>query len=155
MGTEEKKEELAREFESLVSCIKCHGPTEEPARVFKGQRAILMMLVHLDYKPLVKDIAESMHFGTARAALALNDLEKQGMIVREADAEDKRKTRIALTEKGKAWGDKMKSNLENLIYAYVLKYGEDSFHAMIKLGREFTAFAQDYMKTVGKEDGLC
>lgn len=52
------------------------------------------------------DIGHAMCVSTARVAMALNSLEKKGLITRQIDASDRRKILVRLTSEGKLLADK-------------------------------------------------
>lgn len=89
----------------------------------------LYVLAHLTKAKKVKssDLANSLGASRARITCILNDLEKDMLIIRVKDANDKRVTLISLTKKGEDLViDKIKE-IKDVIDSVLSEVGEDKF----------------------------
>lgn len=80
-----------------------------------------------------QDLANELKVSTARIAVIINSLEKEKLVKREKDLEDKRITYITLTDTGlnetKTLYDKMLKSIKNVLK----RVGEESFLTFIKV----------------------
>lgn len=147
---EQKKEEYASKFFAMLDSVKKIIP--QPGRatlVFKGQRAILGLLSRNQGGLLVKDIARELGFGSARAASALNELEKSGFIIRKTDESDKRRTLVELTSSGAEYANKMRKALMDMLYTFVSLYGEEAFDSFLLNVSRFESLSKAFCEKGG------
>lgn len=66
-----------------------------------GQPRILFLLREAPEPPAQQELAQWLHVSPATVAVSLASLERAGYVERQEDGEDRRKKRIALTDKGR------------------------------------------------------
>ena len=92
-----------------------------------GESGVLQILLENEKnkKPLSSgDICAKMQLSSGRTALTLKSLELKRLIVRRADEEDKRRTLVKLTEKGKALAESTAKEVSAAVNKIVEKLGE-------------------------------
>ena len=92
-----------------------------------GESGVLQILLENEKnKKLLSsgDICAKMQLSSGRTALTLKSLELKRLIVRRADEEDKRRTLVKLTEKGKALAESTAKEVSAAVNKIVEKLGE-------------------------------
>ena len=107
--------------------IKPNGILSE---TLQGQLFALCHLMHEDRTS--KYLSEALNVSTARMAVILNSLEKQGKVKRYKTKEDKRLTYIHLTDKGYEDIMEAKKYIENKVLYAIEILGEEEFSRFMK-----------------------
>ncbi len=98
----------------------------------KGKHFILGYL-NENGKTKSLDLAKALDVSTARIAVIINDLENEGLVLREKDKKDKRITYISLTEKGSTVVTEDKKHVLNALDNVIKKTSEDELNGFIKV----------------------
>lgn len=117
----------ASEYVEKIIKIKPNGILSE---TLQGQ---LFALCHLmDEDRTSKYLSEALNVSSARMAVILNSLEKQGKVKRYKTKEDKRLTFIHLTDKGYEDIKEAKKYIENKVLYAIEVLGEEEFSRFMK-----------------------
>lgn len=82
-----------------------------------GECFALLFLRECAVPMLPSELSTGMNVSTARIATLLNAMEQKGLVVRQPDPVDRRKTRVSLTEKGLAQAEQTLSEIrQNAIF---------------------------------------
>ncbi|MBU7018523.1 MAG: MarR family transcriptional regulator [Theionarchaea archaeon] len=144
-------EKQSREQKSLgrfISCIYRYtqmyiGKELEKYRIGSGQFSFLMTLYRRD-GITQEDLANLLHVDKATSARAVKNLEKEGYIARKEDAEDKRKYRVFVTEKGREIESMMKSISSEWTARLLSGFTEDEKESV-------TIFLEKMVKNISEE----
>lgn len=98
----------------------------------KGKHFILGYL-NENGKTKSLDLAKALDVSTARIAVIINDLENEGLVLREKDEKDKRITYISLTEKGIFVVTEDKKHVLNALDNVIKKTSEEELNGFIKV----------------------
>jgi len=94
--------EMAEEILCAMDASRHRPPHEELSHTLRGEMAVLRLL-SMENRPLLAgDISKGLSMTTSRIAAVLNSLEKKALIVRGADADDRRRVVVRLTPEGEA-----------------------------------------------------
>ena len=93
-------ENLAQDLMAALDRRKC-PPHEEVSAARRGEMAVLRLLEDEERALSAGEISRLLSMTTSRIAAVLGALEKKALIVRSADARDKRRVQVTLTEKGR------------------------------------------------------
>lgn len=94
--------EMAEEILCAMDASRHRPPHEELSHTLRGEMAVLRLLSTENRPLLAGDISKGLGMTTSRIAAVLNSLEKKAMIVRGADADDRRRVVVRLTPEGEA-----------------------------------------------------
>lgn len=97
-----------------------------------------------------KDLSEFLEVSTARVASILNSLEHKKLIVRENDADDKRKTLVNITDDGEKLTQEMKVEISKRIKHVVEEIGVEKFEEYLDLTMQISDILKKY-----EEDEIC
>jgi len=103
-----------------------------------GYRQILMLLAHGDDITQL-DIAEATHLKAPTVSVTLKKMEEDGLILRQTDLMDSRKTRVYLTEEGRKLDQKHRKNIiefEEIMFSGIEKEDEDRLLQYLKKIRD-------------------
>ncbi|MBQ7885639.1 MAG: winged helix-turn-helix transcriptional regulator [Clostridia bacterium] len=78
-------------------------PHEEVSQTMRGEMAVLRLLEHEGAPLTAGDISRLLTMRTSRIAAVLGSLERKDMVRRQADARDRRRVQVTLTDKGRAF----------------------------------------------------
>ncbi len=99
----------------------------------KGMYVILQLLARSNKKILSGDISKALGFSTPRVAVALNTLEKKGLVKRSAFKTDARKTVVDITEQGKTALEKREAELVKFVTKLINAVGEDELNEFLRI----------------------
>lgn len=94
------RREYALELFSEMMKIR-HGPGKKIDNMSRGEMAMMGCLTFKMNGHTPAEISRELEISTAAVANTLNKLEEKGLIERKADAVDRRKVNVYLTEKGR------------------------------------------------------
>lgn len=110
--------------------------------LYFGQPMILEYVIEHD-SCTQKEIAKAMHITPASAAVTLKRIEKAGLIVRIADANDSRKNHISVTDKGKIALEEFRkicdATDEDMFRDFSLEERETLHHLLVRLHKNLDA----------------
>lgn len=117
----------------------CHGDISEIAR---GEGAVLIYLMGGD-GVCASEISQRFDINTSRVAAVLNTLSKKGFIKREEDPLDKRKIRVFITDKGKAFACERKKEIESYFVTLLEHLGEEDTKEYLRLSGKINQIIKD------------
>jgi MarR family transcriptional regulator, organic hydroperoxide resistance regulator len=94
----------SRAFQAFMKTLHLHRQLMLRKLVGKGRhpgQAICLGLVALHDGISQRDLADTMHLSRPRVTAILQELEREGAVVRRSDAADQRLTRVYLTDEGR------------------------------------------------------
>lgn len=110
MHAKKKAEEF---FWMMIQCGK--SIAEIPHNCSQGENGVLVYLAFLQDGTTPSDLSDKLNVSLPRIASILNSLESKELIVKNIDSEDKRKSIVAITKKGKeVVSDKKNEAIDNL-----------------------------------------
>ncbi|MDE5593161.1 MAG: MarR family transcriptional regulator [Clostridiales bacterium] len=99
----------------------------------KGLHVILRLLDNVGGTVVAGYIAEELNMSTPRVAAALKALEGKGYIVRSSSADDRRKTVVTITEKGRAATKRDEDALIGLVSHLFDTVGEKDLNEFLRI----------------------
>lgn len=126
-------EQLVSRIIELTSTVKIKKFEMFFNSSFKGLILILNLLELKNDSLSAGEIASLLKVSTARVAVAINTLEKKGLVKREKSKEDARKTIIKLTEKGKNICEENQKRIKNETLIFLQKLTNDEKIALISI----------------------
>ena len=148
-------EALARALMHSFDTRKKTPPHEEISTAMRGEMAVLRLLAKEGTPMTAGDVSRNLRMTTSRIAAVLGSLEKKGMIVRQADASDKRRVQVVLTDKGGAFCQRKKEQALADMTRLLEQLGhEDAHHFVRIMGRihQFTPPAPPGMDEPDKDE---
>lgn len=103
-----------------------------PADLARGEPYVLNYLYDRD-SARPSQISVDMQVSTARVTTILNNLEKQGMVVRQADEGDRRKVNARLTEEGRTYVAHVRARLWQVVSAVLEQLGVEDTAELIRI----------------------
>ena len=129
-------EALARELMHSFDTRKKAPPHEEISATMRGEMAVLRLLSQEASAMTAGEVSRKLRMTTSRIAAVLGSLEKKGMILRQADAGDKRRVQVVLTDKGSAFCQRKKEQaLADMAHLLSQLGQEDARHFVRIMGR--------------------
>ena len=98
--------ELAAEFLVKMNCLHKARFNKRINEAVAGEGFVLSYIALQGGDVLPGEIGHKMGVSTARVAMALNSLEKKGLITRKIDVSDRRKILVGITLEGKLLAEK-------------------------------------------------
>ena len=98
--------ELASEFLNKMYSLHKARLNKPINEAVQGEGFVLHYIARQDGSVLPGEIGHKMGVSTARVAMALNSLEKKGLITRQIDLTDRRKILVNITQAGKILAEK-------------------------------------------------
>lgn len=124
---------LAEELMEALDRKKKGPPHEEVNVAMRGEMAVLRLLEDENRALTAGEISRLLQMTTSRIAAVLGTLEKKGMILRTADAQDKRRVMVTLTEKGVSLGRLKKQRVINDMSYMLSQLGEEDAKEFVRL----------------------
>lgn len=124
---------LAEELMEALDRKKKGPPHEEVNVAMRGEMAVLRLLEDENRALTAGEISRLLQMTTSRIAAVLGTLEKKGMILRTADAQDKRRVMVTLTEKGVSLGRLKKQRVINDMSYMLSQLGEVDAKEFVRL----------------------
>ena len=97
---------------------------------------ILTYLCSHNYKAHPKELSEEFFLSSARVAVLLNHLEKDGLILRIPDSNDNRKTIIKISDKGRALIMQIREKYLAFFANALEQLGEEDAREYIRLNKK-------------------
>jgi len=123
------------------------------ANKYGGTIAIGHFLLNIDSQEgaFASDIAPKLGMETTSLSRIINSLEKENMIIRKEDKDDKRKVKICLTDKGKK-NKELAKNIVRKFNAHVEeKLGKKRIEEFFKTVNEISSLAEEKLKQIKKD----
>ena len=131
-------EELMRSLDQKIKS----PPQEEISAAMRGEMAVLRLL-RREEKPMpAGEISRALAMTTSRIAAVLGSLEKKGMILRQADAADKRRVLVTLTQKGGAFCQTRRQEVIAHMTEMLQYLGEEDAAHFVRIMKRTHAFMQ-------------
>lgn len=130
-----KREEALAVLDQLRTCVPrdLFSGLDE---LHKGMGYLMGLLAEADGVVYAGDIARRMDVSTARIAVLLNRMEKNGFIRREPSAEDARKTVVTLTKSGRTWIEKTREQALDRTELLLERVGSEDVWEFIRLSQK-------------------
>ena len=125
-------ENLAQELMAALDKRKC-PPHEEVSAASRGEMAVLRLLEEEARALSAGEISRLLSMTTSRIAAVLGALEKKELIVRHADAQDKRRVQVTLTEEGRLLCRRKKQAVLGRIRFTLAQLGEQDAQEFVRL----------------------
>lgn len=102
-------EGIAQEMASLKRLFMAcgGGAMQERTGPTRAQVGVLFLITHME-NPTAKEIASKLSMSPSAATQLMNGLEKQKLILRTVSAEDRRRSEIQVTDKGRGMLERMR-----------------------------------------------
>ena len=129
------REEAAAVLDQLRTCV----PRDFFSRLdelHKGAGFLLGLLAVDDGVVCAGDIARQMDVSTARIAVILNKMERNGFIRRVSAPGDGRKTVVQLTEQGRVWVQRTRQQALDWTEQLLERVGPDDVWEFIRLSQK-------------------
>lgn len=134
-NNELRKNELERLVKIMDFFVSAPMP-KDAIGYGQGQKRIIRYLVDKPKGVSPSDLALHCLVGSGRIGNALKELESKGIIKRENDPKDKRKTIVKLTKKGNEYHKAMESHFIKRFNKLLDVYGEERFASYLALSEE-------------------
>ena len=139
MNSREKAEEfLNLMFEKNKKCL-----VEKTKDLSQGEKGCLFYLTFVENNISASKLSEVLNVSMPRIVSLINTLETKGLIIKNCDQNDKRKTIITITDFGKKIvldkKEEVISKLSNIIDAL----GENEFNEYIRLTKKINSIIED------------
>ena len=139
MNSREKaKEFLNLMFEKNKKCL-----VEKTKDLSQGEKGCLFYLTFVENNISASKLSEVLNVSMPRIVSLINTLETKGLIIKNCDQNDKRKTIITITDFGKKIvldkKEEVISKLSNIIDAL----GENEFNEYIRLTKKINSIIED------------
>lgn len=126
-----------------------------PNMEFHGELGVLHTLYH-GTKPLApSELATKCHVTTARMAKTLNQLESQGLIIRETDASDRRRVMVSLTVAGKQEIQRRFTQMSSYLTGILKDLGEDDSYELIRIIKRLAAILSTREQSAARCQHAC
>jgi MarR family transcriptional regulator, organic hydroperoxide resistance regulator len=127
---------LALKMVESMYIISKNRPQRELGKSMRGE-AFVMQYITLRGGPVApSDMSQFMNISTARMAVALNGLEKKGLVTRRIDPADRRRILVDLTEKGREFATRQHNHMITHTVRVMEKLGEQDAVEFVRiLGR--------------------
>jgi len=147
-------EALARELLSRMYALNKTRPQRNLNEGMRGEVFVLHYIIRRGGGVLPSEISNFMGFSTARAAAALNNLERKGFITRQIDPADRRRILVDLTPKGKTFANGKQEHMLHHTVQLLTRLGEHDATEMVRiLERVVTIMAELHLD--GPDDPEC
>ena len=99
----------------------------------KGSCFVLAYLDQSSGEVMAGDLAKELRVSTARIAVLLKKMEKNGLIARYNSASDARKTVVKITPKGTAYANQVREQLLSKAELLIEKVGKQDLDELIRI----------------------
>ena len=112
-------------------------------RSSEGENKVLGLLYETKENLSAGEISSLLHLTTARVAVILSSLEEKAMIRKLPDANDRRRTMVEITEKGRQHVEKMYHELSDCMDYLVEHIGSEKMNAFVDTLKEICTLAEE------------
>jgi len=136
-----------KEFVKLIGRTMS-GPKKETSVGYGHGQFRIIYYLSQNKKAHPNELAEFLHVGTGRIGNVLKELEETNIIKRITDIDDRRKTTVILTDKGKAFAKKRLDEAITIVNKIIDEFGHDEFMNYI----EKTNKLMDFIEKIESEE---
>lgn len=136
-------------FPSIKNLFK-FAAMKDLSDVTQGEMAVLSYLAFHHNGAAAGELTHAFSVGTSRTAAILNTLERKGYAVRKADASDKRKVMVYITDAGKKLAYEKQAEAIAHIEALLRRLGETDSENFIRIIQKTACFFNETTDTKGK-----
>lgn len=115
--------------------------------ITRTQHAVLMTLSVINHPPTLTELSKRLLRTKNDLTTVIDNMEREGLVARKSDENDRRNTRVVTTEKGRALLESMKDTSRQLVYSAMSCLSEP------ELG-QLTDILQKIRQHVSREDQL-
>ena len=145
-------EALARALMHSFDMRKKAPPHEEISTAMRGEMAVLRLLEREGTPMTAGDVSRRLRMTTSRIAAVLGSLEKKGMILRQADASDKRRVQVVLTNAGSAFCMRRKEKALQDMTRLLEQLGHEDAHHFVRIMERIHQFTPPGMDEPDKDE---
>ncbi len=131
------KEILAREIIETFETVRAEKLLDRLRFTVKGENILLLVLDNLGGASTPSELIERLDYSAARLSAVTKALESKGYIERKQHNEDKRRTTVALTEKGRELSGELKNEIIQNASNIVEELGEEDVLELLRIVRRF------------------
>ncbi|MEA4920664.1 MAG: transcriptional regulator [Clostridiaceae bacterium] len=135
---------LVVELMEKMYIINRAKPHKRLSECMQGEPFVLQYLAFQDGAALPSEISKFMKISSARIAVALNNLEKKGLITRRIDINDRRRILVELTPKGKTQVDKVKRQMVESFTQIISQLGEEDAKEYVRITGRLSEIVSKY-----------
>lgn len=128
-----KKKEFAEFLFNQLKPTTARSLTDVLNNFSRGEVGVLSYLVFDKGESSAGELSEKLNVSTARIASILNSLEHKEYITRKIDMLDKRKTLVAITEKGRNLAISTKNEITNMLLKIIDEVGYDDIKEYVRI----------------------
>ena len=145
-------EALARALMHSFDMRKKAPPHEEISTAMRGEMAVLRLLAKEGTPMTAGEVSRNLRMTTSRIAAVLGSLEKKGMILRQADASDKRRVQVVLTNAGSAFCLQRKEKALQDMTHLLEQLGHEDAHHFVRIMERIHQFTPPSMDEADKDE---
>lgn len=136
-------EDLAQKLLQSVMAMHQSRPHKKMYEAMQGEMVVLNLL-HMEGDEMLPGmIGKKMKVSSARVATVLNSLEKKGFITRSTSPSDRRKTPVALTEKGKDFAKEHRAVMTQNTANVLSLLGEEDAREYVRISQKLAAISAE------------
>lgn len=126
-------EKLAEEMMQVLDRRGPVPPQDKLSKTVRGEMAVLRLLEREERQMTAGDISQMLQMKTPRIAAVLNSLEKKELIKRSADACDRRRVMVELTQNGLSFCLQRKQEAKAHMTKILMHLGETDAKEFVRL----------------------
>lgn len=131
----ERYEALAREFFEALDASSSVPSNDRVSETMRGEAAVMRLLMRQEKSLTPGEIGKLLGMTSSRVAAVMNTLEKKGLVLREGDAQDRRRVRVTLTEQGKVFCRHKQRCAVGDLSTLLSQLGEEDAALFVRLSR--------------------
>jgi DNA-binding MarR family transcriptional regulator len=124
---------LAAELVKRLFVISKNGPQREMHKSMRGEAFVMQYVIFHNGAVVPSEMSKYMNISTARMAVALNGLEKKGLITRRIDPADRRRILVDLTDNGRDFATEKRTHMLLHTEQVMRKLGERDAEEFVRL----------------------
>lgn len=133
-------ERTERMLRCIIQLKQLHG-TQQASQLTGGESGVLFCLYRSgEARP--GQISQRIHLSSARVTIVLNALERQGMVNRIPDKEDRRRVNISLTPAGKRYVEALFAKITAEVDQLLDYLGPEDSEAFLSILERLEGFCQ-------------
>lgn len=134
---------LAKELLALMFSLNKSRPQRRINESMRGENFVMHYIIFHDGPVQPSEISNFMNISTARAAAALNNLERKGLITRRIDLNDRRRILVELTEQGRDFAKNQQEQMQSHATELLDRLGEPDATEAIRILKRVTEIMVD------------
>lgn len=135
---------LAVELIEKMYIINRARPHKRLNECMQGEPFVMQYLAFHKGTALPSEISQFMNISSARIAVALNNLEKKGLITRRIDIHDRRRILVDMTPKGKMQVEKQKKLMLENFTRLISLLGEQDAKEYVRITGRLSELVSQY-----------